>query len=441
MSEINIKRNIAFTTGSQAITMVAAFVVNWYLARFLGPELRGQYVYLFTLNSVLWLLLDLGVSKSIMVSMQRDKADPRALYSMSLVFFALSFLVSYLVFRFFPLWRLGLESYSRTTVFALSLYIAMFQLHNRQKVISIGANRIVDYSLLLTLPTVLFLLVILPMFWVFPASKRMEGAYLLNVGVMFLITLFFDRRIYRQISFKFIWDIPLIKRSYAMGFKAFLSEYLAIMMTRVDVLLLKHFGSFEDLGVYMLAINFIDIINVTGNMIGVVLLNKFAALNNDKESLEILRRVFALMIIFNTICILGMALLGHFVIPLLYTNAYIGAYKAFMYLVPAIFGLTLGSLFNTFLWSKGFPIFTIIAPAITSLLKVIVASLLIPLYGFYGAALSSSLVYPLWFIMLLTWYFTAHKEQKFKDLLVRKEDLQSVITMLLQLRSKAGIKA
>ncbi|HPF09709.1 MAG TPA: oligosaccharide flippase family protein, partial [Candidatus Cloacimonadota bacterium] len=101
MSEINLKRNIAFTTGSQAITMLASFVANWYLARFLGPELRGQYVYLFTVNSVVWLLLDLGVSKSLMYSLQRDKADPKALYSMSLVFFGISLLLSILIFILF----------------------------------------------------------------------------------------------------------------------------------------------------------------------------------------------------------------------------------------------------------------------------------------------------------------------------------------------------
>jgi O-antigen/teichoic acid export membrane protein len=41
MSEINLKRNIAFTTGSQAITMLASFVANWYLARAFGARTEG----------------------------------------------------------------------------------------------------------------------------------------------------------------------------------------------------------------------------------------------------------------------------------------------------------------------------------------------------------------------------------------------------------------
>lgn len=436
MSEINLKRNIAFTTSSQAITMLAAFVANWYLARFLGPELRGQYVYLFTVNSVVWLLLDLGVSKSLMYSLQRDKADPNALYTMSLVFFGLSLMLSVIIFQFFARQILGTDAYHPVVVLALSVYIALFQLHNRQKVMSIGMNQIKDYSLLLILPSVGFMFMILPLFWLFPLQFRMQSSYLLYVGVMLAISVFFHFRIKKQISFRFTWDLPLVKRSYALGFKAFLSEYMAILMTRADVLLLKRLGTFTELGIYMLAINFIDIINVTSNMIGVVLLNKFAALNDDTAALAILRKIFVLMITFNIVCILGMALLGRFVINFMYTSEYIGAYKAFMYLIPAIFGLTLGSLFNTFLWSKGFPIFTIIAPAVATLAKLLASIVLIPKMGYLGAALASSIVYPFWLIMLLIWYFSTHRDQKISSLLVRKEDLSGMRAMLTALVQK-----
>ena len=436
MSEINLKRNIAFTTGSQAITMLASFVANWYLARFLGPELRGQYVYLFTVNSVVWLLLDLGVSKSLMYSLQRDKADPSALYSLSLVFFGISMIVSIVVFQLFSSRILGENQYAPLIILALSVYIAMFQLYNRQKVMSIGMNNIKDYSLLLTLPSVVFVLLLLPLFWLFPTHLRMQGSYLLNVCVMIAISLVFHRRIVRKIDFHFTWNFPLVKRSYSLGFKAFLSEYMAIMMTRADVLILKRLGSFAQLGVYTLAINFIDIINVTSNMIGVVLLNKFAALNDDRASLAILRKIFLLMIAFNLFCITGMLLFGHFIISFMYTAEYIGAYKAFIYLIPAIFGLTLGSLFNTFLWSKGFPIFTIIAPAVGALIKVIMSYIMIPKYGYLGAAMSSSIVYVLWLAMLMTWYFCTHREHKVTDLIIRKSDIQDMRLMLGSLFAK-----
>jgi O-antigen/teichoic acid export membrane protein len=280
------------------------------------------------------------------------------------------------------------------------------------------------------------MLLILPLFWLFPVHFRMQSSYLLYVCVMLGLSIIFHFRITRQIKFRFHWDFPLVKRSYNLGFKAFLSEYMAILMTRIDVLMLKQVGTFADLGIYMLAINFIDIINVTSNMIGVVLLNKFSALNDDRASLVILRKIFVLMIAFNIVCILGMAVLGPFVINFMYTGEYIGAYKAFMYLIPAIFGLTLGSLFNTFLWSKGFPIFTIIAPAEATTLKLALSNVHIPQLGYLGAAAASSIDYPLWLLMLVTWYFRVHKDQKLSSLLIRREDIRDLGTMLKALVQK-----
>jgi len=443
MSEINLKKNIAFTTSSQAITMAASFIANWYLARFLGPELRGQYVYLFTINSVVWLLLDFGVSKSLMYSLQREKANPSSLYSFSLVFFGISLIMSLTVFYFFGNTLMGNQGYQYDPIvlIALGFYIALFQIYSRLKVISIGINNIKDYSLLLFVPTLVFTILILPAFWLFPQGFKVQGSYLLNVSVLALVSLFFHFRLTRQIKFRFVWDPPVIKRSYKLGFKAFLSEYMAILMTRVDILILKQLSDFAKLGVYTLAINFIDVINVTSNMIGVVLLNKFAALNDDTASLVILRKIFLVMIVFNTICITGMVLIGSFVIRFMYGADYHGAYYVFLYLIPAIFGLTLGSLFNTFLWSKGFPVFTIIAPAVAAILKGVLSFVLIPVMGYYGAALSSSLIYVLWFVALMTWYFSTHREQKICDLIVRKSDIREMWSMIKSLLHKLPLGA
>ncbi len=436
MSEINLKKNISFTTIAQAITMITAFVVNWFLARFLGPDLRGRYVYLFTVNSVVWMLFDFGVSKSFMYSLQREKADPRALYSLSLITFGLSMIVSLIIFAFFSDRILGGAEYHPLVIIALAIYIALFLMHNRQKVISIGMNEIKDYSLQLMLPTIFFMVLILPLFWTFKKSFRMESSFLLYTLAMFLVITVFHFRIVKQTSFKFVWDWVLVKSSYIMGFRAFLSEYILIMMTRVDMLILKQLASFADIGVYALAINFVDIINVTSNMIGIVILNKFAALNDDRASLEILRKVFILMIAFNIVCIVGMAVLGHFVINFMYTSQYIGAYNAFMYMIPAIFGLTLGSLFNTFLWSKGFPVFTIIAPFIATSIKVLLSYFIIPIYGYNGAAIASSIVYPLWCVILLVWYFTTHKESKISSLIIRKEDFRDIFQIVQSVLNK-----
>jgi O-antigen/teichoic acid export membrane protein len=442
MSHINLKKNIAFSTSSQIVTMAASFVVNWFLARYLGPEKRGQYVYLFTINYVVWMLLDLGVSKSMMFSLQHDKADPNKLYSYTLVFFGIFILLALSIFHFLGSSILGQQGYSyyHPVILALGVYIVAYQMFTRQKYIFMGLNHIKDYAILNLLPSLSFMLLLIPLFWVFPTAYRMEASYLLNVGTMLLIILIYHFRLVHKLKFKFLWDWSLVLRSYGLGFKAFLSEYMMILMTRMDILILKQLGSFAQLGIYTLAINFLDMINIMANMIGIVLLNKFSATNNDAASLAILRKIFVVMLTFDLLCITGMLVVGLPVIRTLYGVQYIDSWWTFLHLIPAVIGLTLGGLFNTFLWSKGFPIFTIIAPAIATGIKALLSYLLIPHYGMFGSAISSSIAYLLWFLLLIIWYFSVHRDQHINQLLVRKEDISQIKVMLVALKVKATSK-
>jgi len=102
MAAINLKKNIAFSSSSQVLTIIASFIANVFLSRFLGPDLRGRYVYLFTINSVIWLLLDFGIAKSFVYSLQHDKADPKkTLQLYSFVFPNQHYLVGF-CFRIYP---------------------------------------------------------------------------------------------------------------------------------------------------------------------------------------------------------------------------------------------------------------------------------------------------------------------------------------------------
>jgi O-antigen/teichoic acid export membrane protein len=438
MTKISIKKNLLFSSSSQFITIIASFIANWFLSRYLGPDLRGRYVYLFTINSIIWMLLDIGIVKTFAFTIQHDKADPKKLYSYTLAFFGISLVISFLVFGFVlpSFHKITGFDYPKLILIALGIYIVTFQLFNRLKSMFMGLNRIQDYALLSFLPTLSFMILMLPTFWIVPKEWRMEYAFVLNVSTMLICILIFHFRLSKIINMTWMWDSKLIKRSYALGYKAFLSEYLIILMTRIDQLILKKLGSFSQLGIYTLSVNFLDMINTFCNMFGAILLTKFSSIADDTESLAILRKAFLLVTLINIICIAGMVLIGRFMIVFLYGSVYLGAYWSFILLIPAIFGLTLGALFNTFLWSKGFPIFTVLAPIIPLLLKIILNYLLIPHYSYYGSAIASSICYPLWFIILLIWYFTTHPEHKPSLLFPQKKDFFEAVQMLKHTKSQ-----
>ncbi len=164
----------------------------------------------------------------------------------------------------------------------------------------------------------------------------------MNVGVFVAVLAGFQYRLHRKLKLKLRWDQDVIKRSYALGFKAFLSEYVIILLMRVDLLILKQLGSFTQVGIYTLAVNFVDVINISCNTIGTVLLAKLTSLQDDHEALSIMRRIFLMIVIFNLLAVLGMVIFGFWIIKYMYGEAYQDAYLAFVLLIPAVFGVTLG---------------------------------------------------------------------------------------------------
>ena len=425
MAEINLKKNIALSSLSKVLTILAAFVTNWFLARFLGPELRGKYVYLFTLNSIIWMFLDLGVHKSFPYLLQNQKVRLGGLYKLTLYTFFGG--IAVIVALYFAaggyIGKLANQDYPRWIWLALGLYIIVYQCYMRSQFLQLGSNQVRDYALMAFLPTFVFMVLIIPLFWLMPTVHRVEYSFLLNSLVLAVFLVFMLWKLQGTIGLKEHPDKSLVGQAYRLGIRAFISEYLITLLMRLDLIILKALGSYAQVGIYTLAVNFVDMINMACNTIGAVLLVKLTSLNDEVEALGIMRRILLLVAVIDAVAILIMVVFGRWFIVMLYGVAYVDAYKAFLLLIPAVFGITLGALFNTFIWSKGFPVISIIAPIGPLVLKLALNFLLVPRYGLFGTSVASSLCYVLWFAILLAWYFIRHPHMSLRLLIPLRSDV------------------
>lgn len=425
MTQINLKRNIALSSVSKILTIVAAFVTNWFLARYLGPELRGKYVYLFTLNSIIWMFLDLGVHKSFPYLLQNKKVNIGSLYKLSLAGFGIGVAVVAAVYWLAGAWLHELinRDYPRYVLLVLGLYIIGYQFYMRTQFLQLGSDQVREYSWMAFLPTFIFMVLVIPLFWLMPDAHRVEYSFLLNVAVFFVLLLILQLRFLRSFTWKTPLNGALIGSAYKLGLRAFISEYLIVLLMRLDLIILKALGSYAQVGIYTLAVNFVDIINMSCSTVGAVLLVKLTSLKEELEALAIMRKILLLICIVDVFAILLMAVFGKVFIVKLYGMAYADAYKAFLLLIPAVFGITLGAMFNTFIWSKGFPLISILAPIGPLLLKLGLNYYLVPRYGLFGTSVASSICYVLWFAILLAWYFIKHPQMNLRLLLPVKQDL------------------
>src|ERR1051326_6925527 len=91
--------------------------------------------------------------------------------------------------------------------------------------------------------------------------------------------------------------------------------------------------------------------------------------------------------------VLGLLLVGRWVVILVYGHAYGQAATVFLLLLPGMFAVSLHLIIDSYFTGSGFPPITYLAAAGALLLKVAINLLLVPKMGLQGAAVATSVVY------------------------------------------------
>jgi len=157
----------------------------------------------------------------------------------------------------------------------------------------------------------------------------------------------------------------------------------------------------ETLATYRVAINFADMMQRLPNVAGVVLLAKVVRGQDEKGqlSLPVARGILA----FSAISALALLLLGPFFIDLFFPG-YPEAYVPLVWMLPGLIFAGFGSVFNTKLAGQGFPPVTMWAPGIALCLNIPLNIWLISNMGLRGAALTTSITFTLWGLIVSSYY-------------------------------------
>ncbi|MCK4417703.1 MAG: polysaccharide biosynthesis C-terminal domain-containing protein, partial [Candidatus Latescibacteria bacterium] len=93
-----------------------------------------------------------------------------------------------------------------------------------------------------------------------------------------------------------------------------------------------------------------------------------------------------------------------------------GAYLPLVCMLPGVIAVASGSIINTNLWGRGYPLLTVIAPAAALSVNIGLNVLLIPAIGLVGAGLATSVAYTLWGVLIFG-YFVRNSSLSFSELI------------------------
>ncbi len=196
-------------------------------------------------------------------------------------------------------------------------------------------------------------------------------------------------------------SLLLFRQSFGLGAKAYLVAFLAFLVLRADLLMVKYMMGAEQAGYYAVAGSMADYILLLPAAIATVLFPKLSAMPAGKGGLRWANKVALGTALLLLPVVLLAALLAHPIIHLLFGNAFQPAATAFVLLMPGVFFLGIETVIVQYLNSLGFPRSVIVAWFIACALNIGVNFWAIPKFGIAGASVVSSVCYSLMAVLIL----------------------------------------
>lgn len=431
MAEIDLKKNILLSGSFRIVIIALTFCISWISARFLGVELKGQYSYVITLGGFFWMVLDLGIFHSYPYLARKFPQRLANLYGWTV--FSTSLEIAVLLalgLGFRPFWNqlLGYE-FSPLYLILFVLYVSFTKALMQLKAFFIGLDRILNHSLAAVINSSLCLLLVSLGFLLVSGTTRLT--YYLGITVFSLAAaITYLLASYGQAPRLGQVDLGFVRRAYGFGIRAFVSALLISLLVRADIVIVKQLLGYRQTGIYSIAAHIVDFLQIASNMVGGLLLAKLSDTASDIGKWLLMKKMLMLFAVFLALGNLAFVALGRPLLALFYGAGFVPSYWVYLWLIPASFGLSFGSLFQNYLNSKGFPIVSIIIAALALALNIGLNFLLIPGMGIQGAALATSVAYLFWFALIVAYEQRQSQGRLLRHLLPRRADWKELKQML-----------
>lgn len=425
-------KNIIGTFSAQVPALIISIISGVFMTRLLGPEGKGVYALYFANIELAVLFFLLGCDLAIVYfgansKISMDKLQGISIYLLILVIpilIFLSFLNTDLVFPheadsvYFRLIFISLIFFTmlNTLIGAFLKSQKMFKYINRISLI----NSVINLSIFFSL-------------YIYSTYSESNSIGFPEVFFISLIVSLINVFGFVYFFLKNIKLAPNFKINYNQDLKPFMIYLLPIFSGvlinffnyRADIWLVDIFKNKEELGYYVLAVNFAQFILLYVRIIGTVMM-PYLSNSDNIERLKYFTSYSRFILMTILLMILVFFLTGKYLITGLYGSVFFSSVSVFQILLIGMFFTSLNQIYSIYFFSKAKNKITLLASVIGLIATVAFDLLLIPKYGITGAALATNLSYFSIFIVLLFNLIIGEKIKMKQLFLFSKKDIQLI---------------
>lgn len=406
-----------FSVLTKLFSVVVGVFHASFLARFLGPELKGVAASIMSIVSVGCILITCGIHQAFPYYRRKDSSQNclNKFCSTTLIIYSVLFVLAGIILFLIPTGLVIKVSILLIPVFGYETimnYVFLIEYPKKRNFINLIA------SFTETIVLLLFWIVLKPNNFLMIIGISI-ATIIRAIGSTVYVRFSF---IYKELSFRYLWE--LLK----FGWIPMIALLLTMLNSRLDIIMLNGFTfiSAYQVGIYSTGIGLAEKALFIPDAIREILLGKLVA---GKEKDEV-AKACRLGVFISTVITVFILFFGKSVISILFGDEYLTAY-------PITVVCTLGTVFMVFIkmisqynivHKKQLTNMFLLAGAV--LLNILLNLWLVPICGVLGAAIASFVSH---FIcgMCFALFFSVKTKTRILDLiLIRKDDLRIISNLI-----------
>lgn len=188
-------------------------------------------------------------------------------------------------------------------------------------------------------------------------------------------------------------SFKVFKLTFGYALKSYLAGFFIFLVLRVDLLMVSYMLGEKETGYYAISVSMADLVYMIPLMVGTILFPKASAIKNVIEKWQLTKKVLGVLSgVMVVVCGLAI-LLASPLVQLLFGEAFLPAVPAFIWLLPAIFLLAVGSTLGYFISAVDIPLVVVPYTLMVAILNIVLNLFFIKEFGIVGAAISSVISY------------------------------------------------
>jgi O-antigen/teichoic acid export membrane protein len=418
-----LQQGITNTTLFRLLSTIANFLIALFLARFLGPTVKGEAtIFITTVTFLVFFCSFLG-GQVLIYLVPRFRVEnlimPAYIWTVGVAG------ISFILFNHFAVftWR---RSFNICTISVLCSVV------NINEAVLLAKKEIGRYNVLNILPVFITTIGLALGIFVYQSDSVYSiYGYLYPLYVAYtisaLVSFFYARKYIRISPSASVFDDIDIALKYGMGYQIF--ELLQLLNFRLYFFLLYHLQGPTDLGLLSIGVSILEAVWILGRSVFVIHYSGFS--NNDNHIVAVSQtlRYIKIVTVISVLLLAVIALCPSSVYGFVFGASFAGIKYQVKWLFPGILMYSIALVIQSIYLSQARYGKLIFAQLVSLVISVTLCYLWIPHYYYSGACAAASAAYITCAVIMLAFFMLDYKIP-FSKLLISRGDILFINNVL-----------